>query len=109
MIVTFFMLSTLPLKVVTFLNSACNLSITNNETLINCLIILSHVKPALNPLLYAYHLLDFRQAFLKHVGLEKLSESYKQPVELRPKTDSELEKNISQSQSTSVFSSSSTY
>lgn len=102
MIVALYMLSTLPLKVVNFLNSAGGFSI-RDETLIKSLIILTHLKPSFNPLLYAYHLKDFRQALLKLFGLKKSSQSYElQQVQLRISANTRFGKDISKTTMTSV-------
>lgn len=61
MIVMFFMFCWFPLYTLNFLESY---DWVNHPTwLMDTLIILSHLNSAINPLLYAYHLKDFREAF----------------------------------------------
>lgn len=82
-IIVFYMISTLPLKIVNFLNSACDITVSN-EVLIKSLIILTHVKPAVNPMLYAYHLRDFRQTLMKLFRPRNTNQTYKlKEIQLR--------------------------
>ncbi|KAF5298069.1 hypothetical protein FQA39_LY11837 [Lamprigera yunnana] len=64
-IVLFFMICWIPLYTINFILSFCADCFEVNETIMLCCIILSHMNSAGNPLLYAYHLKDFRAA-LKH-------------------------------------------
>ncbi|KAF5304165.1 hypothetical protein FQR65_LT08058 [Abscondita terminalis] len=64
-IVLFFMICWIPLYTINFILSFCADCFEVNETIMLCCIILSHMNSAGNPLLYAYHLRDFRAA-LKH-------------------------------------------
>ncbi|KAK4875213.1 hypothetical protein RN001_011635 [Aquatica leii] len=64
-IVLFFMICWIPLYTINFILSFCEDCFEVNETIMLCCIILSHLNSAGNPLLYAYHLRDFRAA-LKH-------------------------------------------
>lgn len=60
-IVLFFMICWVPLYTVNAINAFCNKCLTNPILTYFC-IILSHLNSALNPILYAYHLRDFRKA-----------------------------------------------
>lgn len=60
-IVLFFIICWFPLYTVNCIKAFCP-SWQVNETLTNCCIILSHLNSSFNPLLYAYHLKDFRTA-----------------------------------------------
>ncbi|KAK5644341.1 hypothetical protein RI129_005641 [Pyrocoelia pectoralis] len=64
-IVLFFMICWIPLYTINFILSFCEECFQVNETIMLFCIILSHLNSAGNPLLYAYHLRDFRSA-LKH-------------------------------------------
>lgn len=69
-IVVFFTLCWLPLNIaksVKILCTTCHVP----DILITCGIILTHFNSAVNPLLYAYHLRDFRSAIVKLVGLQR--------------------------------------
>lgn len=61
MIVMFFMFCWFPLYTLNFLESYD--WVKHPIWLMDTLIILSHLNSAINPLLYAYHLKDFREAF----------------------------------------------
>lgn len=61
MIVMFFMFCWFPLYTLNFLESYD--WVKHPTWLMDTLIILSHLNSAINPLLYAYHLKDFREAF----------------------------------------------
>ncbi|XP_063222141.1 adenosine receptor A2b [Bacillus rossius redtenbacheri] len=63
-IVLFFIICWVPLYTINFIQALCR-SCHVDETVTNMGIILSHLNSAGNPLLYAYHLRDFRAA-LKH-------------------------------------------
>lgn len=63
-IVLFFMICWIPLYTINCVQAFC-VNCEINRTLTNFCIILSHLNSAGNPLLYAYHLRDFRAA-LKH-------------------------------------------
>ncbi|KAJ8883667.1 hypothetical protein PR048_015521 [Dryococelus australis] len=63
-IVLFFIICWVPLYTINFIEAMCQ-SCHVNQTVTNMGIILSHLNSAGNPLLYAYHLRDFRAA-LKH-------------------------------------------
>lgn len=60
-IVLFFMICWLPLYTVNCINAFCDKCL-NDPILTYFCIILSHLNSALNPILYAYHLRDFRKA-----------------------------------------------
>lgn len=60
-IVLFFMICWIPLYTINCVLAFCN-DCEVNGTFMNCCIILSHLNSAGNPLLYAYHLRDFRAA-----------------------------------------------
>lgn len=72
MIVAFFMISTLPLQILDSLSISKIEAL--NDVLVESLIILTHVKPAVNPMFYASHLKDFRQALLKLLRLRKTNQ-----------------------------------
>lgn len=63
-IVAFFMICWIPLYTINCINAFCRECFIN-ETLIYFGIILSHLNSAINPLLYAYHLKDFRGALVR--------------------------------------------
>ena len=63
-IVAFFMICWIPLYTMNCINAFCRECLIN-ETLIYFGIVLSHLNSAINPLLYAYHLKDFRGAMLR--------------------------------------------
>lgn len=61
-IVLFFMICWIPLYTINFILAFCDDCFKMNSTLMLFCIILSHLNSAGNPLLYAYHLTDFRAA-----------------------------------------------
>lgn len=67
MIVIFFMVCWLPLNIIKSIKILC---VTCNvpDNLITFGIILTHFNSAVNPLMYAYHLRDFRHAILILIG-----------------------------------------
>lgn len=60
-IVLFFMVCWIPLYTINCVQAFCT-SCSVPQTFLDCCIILSHLNSAGNPLLYAYHLRDFRSA-----------------------------------------------
>lgn len=60
-IVLFFMICWVPLYTINCINFFCSNCLVDPK-LTNFCIILSHLNSALNPVLYAYHLRDFRKA-----------------------------------------------
>lgn len=60
-IVLFFMICWMPLYTINCINAFCSMCL-DDVKLTNFCIILSHLNSALNPILYAYHLRDFRKA-----------------------------------------------
>lgn len=77
-IVAFFMICWIPLYTMNCINAFCRECLIN-ETLIYFGIVLSHLNSAINPLLYAYHLKDFRGALLR-----LLTCANEQDVQFRP-------------------------
>lgn len=63
-IVAFFIICWIPLYTINCINAFCRQCFIN-EAVIYFGIILSHLNSAINPLLYAYHLKDFRGALLR--------------------------------------------
>lgn len=63
-IVAFFMICWIPLYTINCINAFCRECFIN-ESVIYFGIILSHLNSAINPLLYAYHLKDFRGAMYR--------------------------------------------
>lgn len=70
MIVGFFMLCSVPLNSINFINSLCQ-GCANYHLMSQSAIILSHLNSALNPFLYAYHLKDFRSALMSLIKKRK--------------------------------------
>lgn len=67
MIVVFFMICWLPLNVIKTVRMLCQ-SCTVQDDLITFGIVLTHFNSAVNPLMYAYHLKDFRHSILVLIG-----------------------------------------
>lgn len=63
-IVAFFMICWIPLYTINCINAFCKQCFIN-ESVIYFGIVLSHLNSAINPLLYAYHLKDFRGAMYR--------------------------------------------
>lgn len=61
-IVLFFMICWIPLYTINFIVAFCSDCFVVNSTFMLFCVILSHLNSAGNPLLYAYHLKDFRAA-----------------------------------------------
>lgn len=66
-IVAFFMICWIPLYTINCINAFCKQCFIN-ESVIYFGIILSHLNSAINPLLYAYHLKDFRGAMFRLIS-----------------------------------------
>lgn len=66
-IVAFFMICWIPLYTINCVNAFCKQCFIN-ESVIYFGIILSHLNSAINPLLYAYHLKDFRGAMYRLIA-----------------------------------------
>jgi hypothetical protein len=77
-IVAFFMICWIPLYTINCINAFCRQCFIN-ESVIYFGIILSHLNSALNPLLYAYHLKDFRGALLRLFTCKNEQDSYYRP------------------------------
>lgn len=77
-IVAFFMLCWIPLYTINCINAFCKECFIN-ETFTYFGIVLSHVNSALNPLLYAYHLKDFRGALMRLFKCSNQQESAYRP------------------------------
>lgn len=69
-IVLFFVLCWLPLNVMKSIRISCKTCIIP-ENFISYGIVLTHFNSAINPLLYAYHLRDFRHEILKLLGCRR--------------------------------------
>lgn len=69
-IVLFFMLCWLPLNVMKSIKISCTTCIIP-ESFITYGIVLTHFNSAINPLMYAYHLRDFRHEILKLLGCRR--------------------------------------
>jgi hypothetical protein len=75
-IVSIFFISWIPTQIINIINLACQDLIRNKYYLIEYSgFVLVHLKSAINPMLFAYHLPDFRRALLKLVGKKKLEEN----------------------------------
>lgn len=79
-IVLFFMICWIPLYTINCIQAFC-VNCHINGTLTDFCIILSHLNSAVNPLLYAYHLRDFRAA-LKHLLYSMFGIKEKNALEL---------------------------
>lgn len=79
-IVLFFMICWIPLYTINCVLAFCN-DCEVNGTFMNCCIILSHLNSAGNPLLYAYHLRDFRAA-LKNFFCSLFGDGHVPPAEI---------------------------
>ncbi|XP_064459550.1 adenosine receptor A2a-like [Ornithodoros turicata] len=66
-IVIFFMLCWFPLYTLNCVKAFCN-GCDPPQWLFDCLVVLSHLNPALNPFLYAYQMSDFRAALKRSFG-----------------------------------------
>lgn len=77
-IVAFFMICWIPLYTINCINAFCRECFVN-ETVIYFGIILSHLNSAINPLLYAYHLKDFRGALVRLFTCRDASEGALRP------------------------------
>lgn len=80
-IVLFFMICWIPLYTINCVLAFCNECEQDiNEIFMKCCIILSHLNSAGNPLLYAYHLRDFRAA-LKNFFCSIFSDAPLRPIQ----------------------------
>lgn len=79
-IVGFFMICWIPLYTINCYLAFCN-GCQVDMTFMNCCIILSHLNSAGNPLLYAYHLRDFRAA-MKNFFCSLIGNSGLEPLEI---------------------------
>lgn len=77
-IVAFFMICWIPLYTINCINAFCKQCFIN-ESVIYFGIILSHLNSAINPLLYAYHLKDFRGALLRLFTCTHQPDSFYRP------------------------------
>lgn len=79
-IVLFFMICWLPLYTINCIQAFCNTCDIHPKLTLLC-IILTHLNSAVNPILYAYHLKDFRLA-LKNFVLGLLGFEVTQPLDI---------------------------
>lgn len=79
-IVLFFMICWIPLYTINCVKAFCPECYVHPKLTFFC-IILSHLNSAVNPILYAYHLKDFRQA-LKNLILKIIGMEIEQPQDL---------------------------
>ncbi|XP_055912342.1 uncharacterized protein LOC129946244 [Eupeodes corollae] len=79
-IVLFFMICWIPLYTINCIKAFCPTCFVHPKLTFFC-IILSHLNSAVNPVLYAYHLKDFRAA-LKTLILKVIGVEVQQPVEV---------------------------
>lgn len=86
-IVFFFMICWIPLYTMNFILAFCPSCFDVNSTVLLFFIILSHLNSAGNPLLYAYHLRDFRAAL--QIFLYKLF-GLGDPTPMMPRTNGRL-------------------
>jgi len=77
-IVCFFMICWIPLYTINCINAFCSECFIH-ESFTFFSIILSHVNSAINPLLYAYHLKDFRGALIRLFKCTSQQDSYYRP------------------------------
>lgn len=90
-IVVFFMICWIPLYTINCYLAFCN-GCQVDMTFMNCCIILSHLNSAGNPLLYAYHLRDFRAA-MKNFFCSLVGNTSLQPLQItkhRPSQHSQI-------------------
>lgn len=92
-IVGFFMICWIPLYTINCYLAFCN-GCQVDMTFMNCCIILSHLNSAGNPLLYAYHLRDFRAA-MKNFFCGLVGNSGLQPLEITKHRPSQYSHNYS--------------
>lgn len=92
-IVGFFMICWIPLYTINCYLAFCN-GCKVNMTFMNCCIILSHLNSAGNPLLYAYHLRDFRAA-MKNFFCSLIGNSGLQPLQITKHRPSQYSQNYS--------------
>ncbi|XP_037938367.1 G-protein coupled receptor moody [Teleopsis dalmanni] len=78
-IVLFFMICWIPLYTINCIMAFCPTCYVHPKLTLFC-IILSHLNSAVNPVLYAYHLKDFRAA-LKNLVLKLMGVDIEQPVD----------------------------
>lgn len=74
MIVLFVLVCYTPLRLINFVNMIFDSPIKNNIA-IKAAIILTHLNPAVNPYLYAYHLKDFRVTFKRILRIKNQKET----------------------------------
>lgn len=79
-IVLFFMICWLPLYTINCIQAFCNSCDIHPKLTLLC-IILTHLNSAVNPILYAYHLKDFRLA-LKNFVLRLMGFKVSQPLDI---------------------------
>lgn len=77
-IVAFFMICWIPLYTINCINAFCKQCFVN-ESVTFFGIILSHLNSAINPLLYAYHLKDFRGALIRLLTCKSEQNALYQP------------------------------
>lgn len=92
-IVGFFMICWIPLYTINCYLAFCN-GCEVDMTFMNCCIILSHLNSAGNPLLYAYHLRDFRAA-MKNFFCSLVGNTSLQPLQITKHRPSQYSHNYS--------------
>lgn len=92
-IVGFFMICWIPLYTINCYLAFCN-GCNVDMTFMNCCIILSHLNSAGNPLLYAYHLRDFRAA-MKNFFCSLTGNTSLQPLQITKHRTSQHSQNYS--------------